>query len=63
MSTNIYGYSLWQDIEVKTKVKEVHITVRELQALYDRIEKLEESLKYVEDMLNEEIRRKDSRSD
>lgn len=63
MSTNIYGYSVWHDLEVKTKVKEVRITVRELQALYDRIEKLEESLKYVEDMLNEEIRRKDSRSD
>lgn len=63
MSTNIYGYSLWQDIQVTPKVKEVHITARELQALYDRIEKLEESLKYVEDMLNEEIRRKDSRSD
>ena len=63
MSTNIYGYRLWNDLERTPKVKEVHITARELQALYDRIEKLEESLKYVEDMLNEEIRRKDSRSD
>lgn len=63
MSTNIYDYSLWHGIQVTPKVKEVHITARELQALYDRIEKLEESLKYVEDMLNEEIRRKDSCSD
>ena len=63
MSTNIYGYSVWHDRQVTPKVKEVHITVRELQFLYDRIEKLEESLKYVEDMLDEEIRRKDSRSD
>lgn len=62
MSTDIYGYSVWHDLERTPKVKEVHITARELQALYDRIEKLEESLKYVEDMLNEEIRRKDSRS-